>query len=37
MARTFVSLAVLGFAVCATCIVGGRLLERRWDHKGFYE
>jgi hypothetical protein len=37
MARTFVGLAVLGCVVCATALLGAYLLERRWNHEGFYE
>ena len=37
MGRTFTGLVLLGVVVCITAVLGARLLERRWDHKGFYE
>lgn len=37
MVRTFAGLIVLGIVVSVTAVLGARVLERRWDPKGFYE
>lgn len=37
MARTFAGLFIFGCVVCFSAVLGGHLLHRRWDRKGFYE